>query len=81
MKREASSRSIFCTPERGQQTAESPQLFWSHQLAVGNAYDLARKPERPRLHLLTILQRNSENPPQRIACGDFMFAVLFGSEM
>lgn len=26
-----------------QETDESPQLFWSHQLAVGNAYDLARK--------------------------------------
>jgi hypothetical protein len=26
-----------------QETAESPQLYYSHQLAVGDAYDLARK--------------------------------------
>ncbi len=26
-----------------QETAESPQLYFSHQLAIGNAYDLARK--------------------------------------
>jgi hypothetical protein len=25
------------------ETAESPQLYFSHQLAVGDAYDLARK--------------------------------------
>jgi hypothetical protein len=26
-----------------QETAETPQLYFSHQLAVGDAYDLARK--------------------------------------